>query len=138
MTVLQAWSWKQQTFYNGRPGDPDPDIVPWCNRINALQGICTLQSCAGHRDNGNIVTRPGHLWLWMDRLTSKIFDASAFELARHRNVERVERLYTAWGQEIASITFAGNERDRLAESMQAILVFLHELEHQATCTRTSA
>lgn len=45
-------------------GYPDPDILPWCDRLNALEGLCTLQSCAGHTPrNGDPGPHPGHLWI---------------------------------------------------------------------------
>lgn len=126
--ALSEWANCLQNASDG-PGSPDPDIIPWCDEINALGGFCTLQSCAGHgsAEAGN-VEAAGHLWLWMDEPTSRVFDQSAFHLARHPHIERVARIYTSWGQEVASITFHGNERHRLAESMQAILSFLRQLE----------
>lgn len=124
-------SWERDRDHHGleeRPGRgyPDPDIVEWCDLINALPGVCTVQSCQGHRE-GNYVT-PGHLWLRLDEPTTAAFDREAFQLARHEAIEQVVRMYAPWGKEIASITFAGNERDSLAPSLRAILRFLHSIQ----------
>ena len=49
------------------------------------------------------------------------------DLARRPVVERVERVYTGWGQEIAAVTFAGAERGLLAESGDVIARFFERL-----------
>jgi hypothetical protein len=110
----------------GGRGFPDTDIVPWCDRLNAMPGVCTLQSCAGHRRDGYLTS--GHLWLWLAPDVCEAFRRRAFELARlSPPIERVTTRYAAWGQEIACVEFAGNERDRLAESMRVILAFFSDL-----------
>jgi tRNA(Phe) wybutosine-synthesizing methylase Tyw3 len=30
------------------PGDMDADCIPLCDALNALPGICTVESCCGH------------------------------------------------------------------------------------------
>ncbi len=132
------WAWRRRLREGtDQVGDPDSDIVPWCREINRLRGFCTLQSCAGHpaTERGGVV-EPAHLWLWMDKPTSEVWDRQAFRLAMHENVERVSRLYTSWGQEVASITFAGNERDLLTESLAVIMDFLLEVEAQVGLERS--
>lgn len=109
----------------GSRGHSDPDIIPWCERLNALPGVCTLQSCAGHRRGR--WRDPAHLWIWLDRPMSELFDRQALGLARNPLIERVERLYTSWGSEVAAITFAGNDRDLLGESMNVVLAFFESL-----------
>ena len=131
--VLVSWSEAKiqpvpEGDYGG-VGYPDPDIVPWCDRINALPGVCTLQSCAGHVRQGG-ERDAGHLWLWLSRPMAGAFDSHAHRLARHVSyIEDVTRRYTSWGQEVTVITFAGNERDRLPPSLRLILAFLRTLAH---------
>lgn len=72
----------------------------------------------------------GHLWLRLDRAMSTAFDAEAYTLATDERIEQVSRVYTSWGKEIASITFAGNERDSLNESMTVIVAFLRSLRER--------
>ena len=55
--ILTVWREQQQTGAAGH-GDPDPDMIPWCEKLNALPGVCTVQSCSGHRENGYL--RSGH------------------------------------------------------------------------------
>lgn len=124
----------------GGKGYPDPDIVPWTDRLNAMTGVCTLQSCAGHAaPDGRSDMAAGHLWLWLSEPMSRQFDAHAFELAARTDcIEEVSRRYGAWGQEITIITFAGNERGSLAPSMRVILDFFAALADRIEPARKSA
>ncbi len=119
-----------QTLDVGGKGFPDRDIITWCEEINKFPGVCTLQSCSGHAapaDGGG--PSSGHVWLWFDRAMSEAFDRDgAFDLSKRQDViDQVIRMYTSWGQEIVAITFAGNERRKLDESMQAIISLLRSL-----------
>ena len=111
----------------GGQGFPDPDVIPWCDEINMLDGVCTVQSCAGHLGGQGGIASCGHLWLAMDRKRSAAFDSKAFGLSAQAGIERVCRIYAPWGQEIACIEFEGNERGRLAQSMHMIVSFLRSL-----------
>jgi hypothetical protein len=113
----------------GGRGYPDPEMIPWCAKLNAIRGVCTLQSCAGHRSvHDNSIASPGKLWIRLDPVVSALFDTQAFRLsAKVGHIEEVARLYASWGKEIASITFAGNERDSLNDSMRLIVAFFHQL-----------
>ncbi len=118
---------------DGGRGLVDADIVPWCDRLNEIPGVCTIQSCAGH---GNAVAghvgSPGVLWLRLSQELSAALDADAFRLsARKPYIEQVSRFYASWGKEIASITFAGNERDSLHRSMRLIVAFFRSLHAKA-------
>lgn len=111
----------------GGVGLPDPDMVEWCEALNSIPGVCTVQSCAGHVEPGGVLAS-AHLWLRLDPAMSRAFDADAFRLAaRVAHIEQVARVYAPWGKEIASITFAGNERDSLRPSMRLIVAFLRSL-----------
>ena len=99
------------------------DMVEWCERINAIDGLCTVQSCAGHVVHG--VSSCGHLWIAMSDYMSARFDELAFDLSAQPGIERVYRLYSSWGQEIVCIEFEGDERGHLHSSMQTILEFLN-------------
>ena len=121
-TILREWQETRATIKAG-PGCPDPGIVPWCDKINSLPGICTLQSCQGHRHDDAI--EPGHLWLWLSEAAADRFDRAATYLATERAViERVSWHYLDDGKKIASVTFRGNERDALEISAATIFGFL--------------
>ncbi len=129
--ILSAWCEQQRMGAPG-PGGLDPDMIPWCEKLNALPGVCSVQSCSGHSENGSL--RSGHLWLRLDDVTSRAFDRAAFRLSANPHIEQVARLYSAWGEEITSITFAGNERNLLTESLQAIVNFFRSLQQKVTPT----
>jgi hypothetical protein len=113
-------------------GFPDPPIVAWCNEINALPGICTVQSCAGHRRlDGTLIS--GHLWVRLSRDVSARFDEAALSLAAQPGIEQVSKLFGRWGAELAMITFLGSERDHLERSMRVVLRFLGELATPGRC-----
>lgn len=101
----------------GGHGWADTEIVPLCDALNALPGICTLQSCAGHRDS------VGHLWLWLDEQNAGAFDRWGYVLARMRGIEVVSRKYTDWGQEITAIEFDG----RFEVARDSVLLFFSAL-----------
>jgi hypothetical protein len=62
---------------------------------------------------------------------SAVFDARALELAGDTKlIEQVVRIYAPWGQEVASITFAGNERGLLADSMRLVVTFFRSLAQE--------
>ena len=130
-SILSEWESTLRSTANkdhpGGRGYPDQDMIPWCERINALPGICTLQSCTGHVRRPGHVMMPGQLWLAVDEPTSQAFDRRAFELSAQNGMERVYRLYSSWGQEIIDITFAGNKRGRFHTSMETICAFLESL-----------
>lgn len=116
----------------GGRGYPDPDMICWCDHLNAIPGVCTLQSCAGHgpEDSGGGM-KSGHLWLLLDEAMSDAFDTRALDLASEtEHIERVSRIYSPWGQEVTSIVFAGNERGLLAESMRIVLDFFRTLREE--------
>lgn len=129
--ILQSWEDKKTVAVGASDGYdngyPDPAIIPLCDQINALDGVCTLQSCAGHVVEDGLL-RSGHLWLWMSRRKSREFDHRAFQLSRRPLMERIGKIYGKDGREITSLTFAGEERDLLAESGALILRFLRSLE----------
>ena len=110
----------------------EPDLRPWLNRLNKLDGVCTLQSCGGHRfldrenksDETHIMN--GHLWIWLSESVSKIFYTKAFELVQSDSMECVSIMFQSYGREIVSISFKGRARNRMAESLDRIVEFFEE------------
>ena len=116
----------------GGHGYPDREMVEWCAKINAIDGVCTTQSCAGHR-NAEDHLYCGEVWLHLSQPMANAFRARAFELwDRHDLIESVFSLYGAWGAEIAAIQFKGLEHECLDEAMAFILAFLQSLAAGAT------
>lgn len=97
-------------------GWPDPEIIPLCDELNRLPGVCTLQSCSGHGGGG-------HLWLWLDEATSAEFDRWGHVLARMPGIEAVSRKLTAWGQEITAVEFDS----RFKTACESVSIFFRAL-----------
>lgn len=109
-------------------GHPDLDILPYCDEINELSGMCTLQSCAGHGAHRSQGTYVGNLWLWMDAATSAAMDAQAMVLEGSPLIESVSKLYRS-GRVVWDLSFQGNNHEpgRLEDSMRVLLPFLRAL-----------
>ena len=127
--AVELREWHDKSSSPGiAPGDPDEAIVPWCKLINHIPGICTLQSCTGHRRaNGYVET--GHLWLKLSETMALRFYKKAMNLSAQHCIERVSTIYSAWGSEIVEIVFHGSERSTLDldHSLTTILRFLQDL-----------
>lgn len=111
----------------GGRGGVDPDILPLCDQLNALPGLCTLQSCAGHGETEHSGIWPASLWLWLDERTSRSMDENAHVLANNPLMESVSKCFKPWGHVIWEIMFFGNERGRLDESGAALIDFFTEM-----------
>ena len=134
--IIRDWEKKlSKSDYSSRgdTGLPDRDIIHWCQAINRLSGVCTLQSCAGHSDPNGYVSA-GHLWLRFSTDVSDRFHRSAMDLASQPGMERVSVLFSGWGQEIAELIFQGNERGHLEESASTILAFLRGITTVYSCS----
>jgi hypothetical protein len=127
--VIAEWEAAKLDWRNGRlqgVGAPDQPMLAWCDKINALPGLCTLQSCAGHR-RGSIY-ETAHLWLWMTREVAARFDEAAPRLARQtEEIDSVSKLFMRDGKEVASIYFYGDERDHLNLSVGVVYRFLSDI-----------
>lgn len=111
------------------PGSLDAAILPWLVELNRIEGVCTLQSCEGHRDGRFL--QDGHLWLRLSgRLEQRLMRAMSDVLALPR-VESVSVEYSRHSgnvRPIVSLTFQGLERHRsLDGAMAPLLKFLREL-----------
>lgn len=122
--ILREWQHTRATVAEGL-GAPDAEILPLCNKLNEIPGVCTLQSCAGHKRAR--YRESAHLWLWLSEDLSREFDAQAFAFASEEGIEAVKRRYTPWGQEVTMITFAGKERSGLERSADTIASFFDRL-----------
>ena len=107
-------------------GAPDPEIILWCEKINAIRGICTLQSCVGHEigERGPL----GCLWLRFNKEKARAFHERAFELAERSGIDRVSLIYQPWGAEVVQIEFCGLPHGQLESSMVELLAFLWSLD----------
>jgi len=116
------------------PGDlhgrgwPDAAIVPWCDRINALEGVVTLQSCAGHAGDS---TYPGNIWVCFAERPARVAYLAAPVLAACPLIERVRCFWHPNGEEVWEILFHGSERGQFEPSIKQIFAWVVEC-----CTAT--
>lgn len=116
---------------------PDPPIFPYTDLLNAIEGVCTISSCMGHRleyvaANGHPqpdLYYDGHLWFRLSADNTKTFEKHAIELARMPNVTAFRKNYNLarstkfW--EWYEVEFRGGE-PTLEESVLPIIGFFEE------------
>lgn len=134
--ILDAWhAYRLQLAPPGKEGGhgyQDPAISPWCDRLNALPGVCTIQSCSGHAFPDGSRTS-AHLWVRLNSPLAALFHQEAFGLASDtRHVERLATIYEPMDGEIVEVIFVGSERNQLEESMIRILEFFRSLSDRLT------
>ena len=133
--LLGTRRWQHNGRGAGR-GLPDAEMVPWCLRLNAIPGVCTLQSCAGH--GGAARRDTGSLWLRLGaRVYRELLPHRAQDLLAVRGVERLQTIYCKDGRAVVALTFAGNERRRLQASMTGIARFFEGLGRAAAGGRVA-
>jgi len=93
-------------------GFPDPPIYDLCDRLNAIEGVCTVQSCAGHRmaaaDGSGEYQHVGKLWLRLSEPLALRFYERAPELASvYPTIQRVFVFWHESGEEVVDVLFQG-------------------------------
>ena len=119
----------------GGCGYADPPVYRLCDRLNALPGVCTLQSCAGHTieaaDGTGTYRYPGNLWVWLGEQMSAAFHRHVYGLACDPYIERISTLHTynpeRGPRSVIDIVFEGQERGGLAQSTAVIVDFFENL-----------
>ncbi len=94
----------------GGHGYVDCEVIDFCEAINAMDYVCTLQSCAGHQlesfdDPGTFYIEPANLWLWFTEAAARRFYTVAGDFERSPWVDSVRILFID-GREIADIVFS--------------------------------
>ena len=107
-------------------GIQDSEMIPWCNLINELPDVCTLQSCSGHKyPDGSMCS--GALWLRLTEKASNNFDKFVFNLSKQKEIESVSRDYTSYGEEVIEIYFRGIDFQSVNKAMEKVLEFVEKL-----------
>lgn len=95
----------------GGHGYVDRGVLALTDALNAIEGVCTLQSCEGHEYSNGDGTRTsgaGGIWIWLDEPLARAFYRRASDLAEEPSIEQVALL---WGRgrsrEIIDLIFAG-------------------------------
>ena len=112
-------------------GYPDPDVFELTDMLNAIEGVLTDQSCAGHLHSGETPGETsmwdGKLWLRLSEPMMERFTADAYRLYESPTIERLQRIFHRDVGDIVEIIFQGNNRGKLAESGAAIVAFFSQL-----------
>ena len=122
--------------YEGGHGYPDPDVFPLTDALNAIPGVMTYQSCAGHLHPGE---EPGEYAMWHARLWLRLsepmmgaFTDHAYTLLESPLIERCQRIFHPDLGDVVDIIFHGNERGALVESSAGIVRFFTDLSQCRT------
>lgn len=115
----------------GGYGYPDPAIFPLTDALNAIDGVMTDQSCAGHLHPGEIVGEDTYwhaqLWLRLSEPMMEAFTREAYRLLESPLIERVQRIFHPDIGDVADIVFHGSERGKLDDSGALIVAFFESL-----------
>lgn len=129
---LEFWSSQREKHPCGGIGGhgfPDPEMFDVCDRLNGMDGVCTTQSCQGHREGQ--YESDGVLWLRLVEPLARRFYAAAPLLARHKRIISVAAI---WGREaddaeVWEIIFFGYYRGAkpFVATMDSIVRFVADL-----------
>lgn len=114
---------------HGGEGYIDPEVLPLVDALNEIEGVCTVQSCCGHRwpipgdPHGSESFHPGQLWLRLSEHVSRGADEHMAELlAQKPTIQHVRKLYSYQGMsephEVLDVMFA----EGAVEEAQDVLV----------------
>lgn len=114
----------------GGTGHADPEIYELCDVLNAMDGLCTLQSCAGHHlqaaDGTGWCRHSAQLWLWLSVPVTVAFAQRVDRLALSPLVERVQTMYLPTNEgvirEVVDVRFRGMEHSALEFAQSCTLV----------------
>ena len=127
--VAEFWARRKEPTPSGELGGrgyPDPEMLPFCDWLNAFEGMYTEQSCAGHRALDGHVVSQGTVWVRLDCERLDLFRRRACEFAGSPFVDRIQSIYLSSG-EFVEIIFSGNESGQLLESLAALREFFGSL-----------
>lgn len=118
-------------FGEGADGWLDRDVLALCERLNALAGVCTVQSCSGHPMSGRGPLLAGQVWIRLgDWLAAMFFDSDIVQdLASKEYIYKVARVYLPHGPEVLWIVFQADTADTFARACDAIVHALDGFSH---------
>lgn len=115
----------------GGHGYPDPAIFPLTDALNAIDGVLTDQSCAGHLHPGEVVGEDAYwhaqLWLRLSEPMMEAFTDHVYTLLESPLIERCQRIFHPDVGDLVDIVFHGSERGKLDESGAGIVRFFTDL-----------
>lgn len=113
----------------------DLEMIPYLERINACDGMVTLQSCTGHKKSKKRNwTAGGHLHLKLSEETMEIFDEKTGVLVKSKLINQVTILYSYYKktaiEKIVNIHYQGHEDDFFYQAMEFITKFFEGLKRR--------
>jgi len=110
----------------------DLEMIPYLERINACDGMVTLQSCTGHKKTKKCPYMcGGHLWVRLNKKMTVLFDRKLWQLVRCRFITQVDKMYSFHEfvevQEVIDISFPGHETDSFYQTIEFITRFFEKL-----------
>lgn len=154
--ILDAWKGTQRTGTGGvekahKSGHPDHAVIDLCDRINKLEGFCTVQSCAGHKaeetktdlDKGSgakvvaTVGRSshGHLGVRMDQAAAKIYHRRSPDLVPFRGILEVGFKFDLIAGPVAMVQFEKQTEEGSWATRDRLARFFESLDAEATALR---
>ena len=113
-------------------GHLDLELIPYLERINACDGMVTLQSCTGHEKSViRNYTCNGHLWVRLNKELTILFDQKLIILIKSALINQVDKMYSFFKekelQEVINVSFKGHEAHSFCQSMGFITNFFEGL-----------
>lgn len=116
---------------DGGSGYIDHEVLPLCDALCEIDGVCTIQSCCGHVNKYGY-NMAGQLWIRLSAPMAAAFDARVGDLLAESVIYHVCKLYTVIEgrepREIVDIQFHGEADGRMPEAAEVILRFFASLE----------
>lgn len=112
----------------GGMGYPDPEIYDLCDRLNALDGICTMQSCAGHlhpdEEPGDGAMWSGELWIATTRRIQMRVITRIRDLLQHDTyIERARLIFLPDSPDVIDIIFQGMNKGSLTLATSSDIIY---------------
>lgn len=113
-------------------GHLDLEMIPYLERINACDGMVTLQSCTGHKKSKKYPSMSGgHLWVRLSKEMTVLLDGRLWQLVRCKFVTQIDKIYHFYEfvevREVIDISFPGHEDDSFYQTMEFITQFFERL-----------
>lgn len=114
-------------------GYMDLELIPYLERINACDGVMTLQSCTGHKKSKERdATFDGHFWMRLSQEKMKVFNKKVAILVESEFINQVSIMYSYYREteirKIVSIAYRGHESDMFYQSIEFITQFFEGLK----------
>lgn len=113
----------------GGYGYPDVPMFRWTDKLNALDGVCTVQSCSGHwtHDGGPAQHHDGQVWLRLSGSLTRAFERHAMQLAAEPCIRNLRTIYLPDGHQVVDIVFVSDGGIVMDSSLMVILDFFEGL-----------